>query len=301
MGVYAHNSPEADKLVDEAIHQIGAEIDGLAIPHLGGVVLGGGYGRGEGGVFVDGQSPRLSNDLDFYVVTEENASTTDIEAIGKALEPISRKWSLRLGIDVDFCTPRTPWRIRHDQERLMIQELVHGYVDVAGKKGSELFRNIDQREPSALPWTEAVRLLMNRGAGLLLSGEPGRDNVFIVRNINKCILGVGDARLIAKHQYRWKAEERSSLLMDELYTKALAWKFRPQKEAVCSLDDARKLWLEAVKEIDTRSSRSVYNALRWLSRRRSLGDWRTLGLDPVVRILRTMFKVLQKNQPFPLL
>ncbi len=302
MGLHAYNSPEADRLVDEAIRLIGAEINALEIPKLGGVVLGGGYGRGEGGVFEDNgpQNPRLSNDLDFYVVTVENASNADIDAIAKALEPISVKWSGKLGIDVDFCTPKTPWRIKHDQERLMIQELVHGYFDVAGKKGEELFKDIDRLEPGALPWTEAIRLLVNRGAGILLCEEQGRDDVFIVRNINKCILGIGDARLIADRKYQWKAVDRAALLDNELYTKALSWKFRPRKEAVCSLDEAREQWLAAVDKIKATGKRTLYHTLRWMARRRTLGDLRTIGLPPVVRILHSMHEaILHKRQFSP--
>ena len=300
-GPYAYNSPEADKIVDDTIRKIGEEINALAIPKLAGVVLGGGYGRGEGGVFEASQNQgmRLSNDLDFYVVTTSDADNVDIAAIEKALEPISRKWSEFLDMDVDFCTPKTPWRIKHDQDRLMIQELVHGYFDVAGEKGRELFKDIDRLEPSALPMMEAVRLLVNRGAGLLLAEEPGRDNAFIVRNINKCILGVGDARLIANNKYQWKAVERARLLNDELYSKALAWKFRPQKAAICSIDEARELWLETVKETKATGDRNLYNTLRWIVRRHSLGSLLTIGLPPVLRILRSMYKVMQKKQPFP--
>lgn len=300
MPAHAYDSPEADRIVEEAIQQIGEEIRALHIPKLGGVVLGGGYGRGEGGVFEENgnQSPRLSNDLDFYVVTDEDADNADINAIAKALEPISVKWSEKLRIDVDFCTPKTPWRIKHDQERLMIQELVHGYFDVAGKKGEELFKDIARLEPSALPWTEAIRLLVNRGAGLLLSAEPGRDNAFIVRNINKCILGIGDARLIANKQYQWKAADRASLLKDELYTRALAWKFRPQKDAICSLDEAREQWLAAVDEIKATGKRTLYNTLRWLVRRRTLGDLHTIGMPPVVRILQSMSDLMRQRRPF---
>ena len=66
MGVHvAGDSPAMDRHVAETIAAVGAEIDALAVPRLKGVVLGGGYGRGEGGVIVgaDGRE-RLSNDLD---------------------------------------------------------------------------------------------------------------------------------------------------------------------------------------------------------------------------------------------
>ncbi|MBQ7178174.1 MAG: hypothetical protein IJS08_12230, partial [Victivallales bacterium] len=118
-------------------------------------------------------------------------------------------------------------------------------------------------------------------------------------NINKCILGIGDARLIASNNYKWKAIDRAGLLNNELYTKALEWKFRPQKEAICSLDEAREQWLKAVNEIKTTGKRTLYNTLRWLARRHTLGDLRTIGLPPVVRILRSMYKTIQQKQPFP--
>ena len=167
MGVYvAGDAPAMDRRVSEAIKAIGGEIDSLRVPRLQGVVLGGGYGRGEGGVI----GGALSNDLDFFAVTEEGASAAEIAVLVAALEPVSRRWTERLGVDVDF-TVRTPWRLRHDQVRLMIQELIHGYFDVAGKKGAEMFKGIEVRPPSAFPWSEAVRLLVNRGVGLLLAHE----------------------------------------------------------------------------------------------------------------------------------
>ena len=189
MGVYvAGDAPAMDRRVSEAIKAIGGEIDSLRVPRLQGVVLGGGYGRGEGGVrslefrvqslefrvpgseFGVSGSEALSNDLDFFAVTEEGASAAEIAVLVAALEPVSRRWTERLGVDVDF-TVRTPWRLRHDQVRLMIQELIHGYFDVAGKKGAEMFKGIEVRPPSAFPWSEAVRLLVNRGVGLLLAHE----------------------------------------------------------------------------------------------------------------------------------
>ena len=169
----AGDAPEMDRLVDEASAAIGAAIDALRVPRLMGVVLGGGYGRGEGGVMATGGAQTLSNDLDFYVVAEDGSSADDISAIGRALAPISAEWTRKLGVDVDFCTPKTPWRLRHDQERVMIQELVHGYFDVAGAKGETLFAGVDRRGPEEFPWMEAARLMMNRGVGLMLALASG--------------------------------------------------------------------------------------------------------------------------------
>jgi hypothetical protein len=297
MGAHAFQSPETDRVVDDALRKIAADVDAARVPRLAGVVLGGGYGRGEGGVKEGGG---LSNDLDFFAVAEEGSSDADVAAISRALEPVGKKWSAELGIDVDF-TAKTPWRLRHDQERVMVQELVRGYCDVAGAPGAELFRRIERREAEALPWSEAARLLVNRGAGLLWAREEGRGEEFRARNLVKCVLGAGDARLIARRAYRWKAVERGEAIGDALYSRALEWKFRPRREPPCDWETARGTWLEAFAEVRAaaRPRRSVAQAVRWTVRRRTVGRWRTFGWDPVVRILEELARAVEARAAFP--
>ena len=305
MGRYAWGDvPAADAIVERVVAETGKEISALGIPRLAGVVLGGGYGRGEGGVFLDDGDIRLANDLDFYVVTEDGATPRDIEAIGGALEPVSRRWTETLGIDVDFCTAKTPARLRRDERRLMVQELLNGYFDVAGKKGEELFAHVRRLSPGDLPWTEAVRLLVNRGAGLLLAKERG-DGLFSVRNINKCVLGAFDAKLISDGRYAWKAVDREKAANEELYSKALMWKFRPSDECVCSWEEAREVWLDAADAVVEAGrdgglgGRTVRNAVRWLRRRGTVGRLSTLGFNPVVRMLEGFSCAIRSRGPFP--
>ena len=331
----AGDAPELDRALADALAAIGAEIVAMRVPSLAGVVLGGGYGRGEGGARGEFkvQSPkfevesskadgacRLSNDLDFFAITKEGATDADAAAVAKTLEPLSRRWSEKLGIDVDF-TGRTPWRLRHDQERLMVQELVHGYVDIAGATGESLFAGIARREPSDLPWMEAARLLMNRGMGLLLAAEKLRSvadgrhptsdcrlsdvHSFVNRNINKCILGAGDARLIANRRYRWRAPERAEALRDQMYRNAVAWKFRPEESAVCDWSAARDVWraaYEEVMEIGAREGalgRSLRQAARWVVRRRTLGAPASFGQNCTVRVLRGVARCVEMRSAIP--
>ena len=324
------NCPELDRLVDDACAEMGREIDSLCIPRLAGVVLGGGYGRGEGGVreckvesvkckVEEGRGSdecRLSNDLDFFAITEDGVPEQEtIAAIGEALKPVSEKWTKKLGVDVDFAV-KIPWRLKHDEERIMVQELVRGYFDVAGKKGEELFSGIAKIDAAKLPWMEAARLMMNRGMGLLFarckvesakckadgasaveSRMSDADRAFVNRNINKCILGVGDAFLVSRGLYCWRVEDRAAALAaqgdDGLYARAVEWKFRPTEKPVCDLETARETWLNGYVEViaavgDGDYSRTLRNAARWLVRRRSIGEIRTFALNPVVRILESV-------------
>ena len=283
----AGECPELDQAVESALRELGGEIERARIPRLAGVVLGGGYGRGEGGALLGGGAPRLYNDLDFFAITEDGVPEAEtVAAIGKALHPIAEKWTQQLGVDVDFAV-KTPWRIKHDEDRLMIQELVHGYVDVALAKGERLFAGVRALKPGELPWMEAARLLMNRGMGLLMADESG-DRGFVARNLNKCVLGAGDAWLIAGGRYAWRADERADRLGDGLYSAAVAWKFRPQAEQVANWERAREAWLAAYDEVSALSdaSRSLFSALRWVARRRTVGELSTFALPPEVRVLR---------------
>ena len=322
----AGDAPELDKLVDDACADIGREIDALDVPLLAGVVLGGGYGRGEGGVKkVKGATPNgeewrtaLSNDLDFFAITEEGAPEAEaVASIGEAIRPVAEKWTEKLGVDVDFAV-KTPWRLKHDEERIMVQELVRGYYDVAGETGTSLFSGIREIDAAGIPWMEAARLLMNRGMGLLfaMNGERGTGNGesetgngkrdFVNRNINKCILGAGDAFLVSRGLYRWRAEERAAALAaqgdDGLYARAVEWKFRPGEEPVCDWEAAREAWLDAKVEVfaavdDTGCRRSLRSAARWLVRRRTLGELGTFGQDPVVRILCKIARHVEDRRP----
>ena len=337
----AGDAPELDRALADALAAIGAEIAAMRVPSLAGVVLGGGYGRGEGGargelkvqsskLKVESSKSdvacRLSNDLDFFAITKEGATDADAAAVATALEPLSRRWSEKLGIDVDF-TGRTPWRLRHDQERLMVQELVHGYVDVAGATGESLFAGIARREPSDLPWMEAARLLMNRGMGLLFAKckiENGKCKVdglpnadcrmsdadidFVNRNINKCILGAGDAFLISRGLYRWRATERADACeaqgFDRLYRAAVEWKFRPSEGPVCDWETAREEWLDAKLNVTAAVDaegfrRSIRSAARWVVRRRTLGEVATFGMNPVVRILDRVARCVESRSAIP--
>ena len=96
--------------------------------------------------------------------------------------------------------------------------------------------------PAELPFSEACRLLVNRGMGLLFAGEKisgnSEETDFIMRNIYKAILGAADAMLIARKNYRWKISERlevieNSDMPDEwkaLYREAVDFKHSPHRQ-----------------------------------------------------------------------
>lgn len=299
----------ADAVIRSALPEIAAAVRGLALPGFAGLVLGGGYGRGEGGAMMD---HRLYNDLDFFVLMD--APEAALPKLTKRLAPVSAVFGARLGLDVDF-TLRTAARLRRDERRLMVQELLHAHVvvapvdfDLAAWSGARL------HAPSEIPVGEAARLLMNRGMGLELArrrfaANGGRADGFVLRNLNKAVLGAGDARLIAEGRYAWTLAAREAALGDAAYARACAFKRRPTDGATATnaalpptWGAAFAVWRAAVDALFARCGgelrrRSVHQLLRWLVRRRTLGPLATLGQDCTVRVLETIRATLADGVP----
>lgn len=150
-------NPAAETLLGHSLELMAREIGKM--PECSGVravVLGGGYGRGEGGATPEGA---LCNDLDFFVIPHDGISADSLQS---AFRHLGRKWKELLSIDVDFfIVPAFQWLIRNEKT-LMVQELLAGNRIIYGD--SSVLSGVPR-----LQWREGARLLLNRGTGLLLS------------------------------------------------------------------------------------------------------------------------------------
>ncbi len=234
--------PDAEKLLFTELERMKEAI--ALYPELRPVTvaLGGGYGRGEGGVFFRNGKGTLYNDLDFFVFAE----TGDKRKTDRILRGIAAESEARLHINVDFAPCRNMAHLRRNGDTLMYQELKHGFYLVHGT--ADFAEELPELAPGELPWQEAVRLLMNRGMGLLLAGEKFRERDFIRRNLHKAALGSGDALLINAGEYRWRLGERRSALLNmaipapfkKLYIDSVDFKIRPYDNGYDSLEELRE-------------------------------------------------------------
>jgi len=298
-------SPEIAAQLDTVLKEIGDEIAGLRLPRLAAVVLGGGYGRGEGGVCRTGRGDRIYNDLDLFVFSD-GAGRREKLRIAAELTPIAARWEKRLGVAVDLSPVKELASLRRVAGKLMYQELVRGWQPIWGDV--DLDRWIPRLPPERLPFSEAARLILNRGMGLVLAGERiaagSGDADFIVRNLHKSQLGCGDALLIAAQKYRWHGAERLAELdacvtsaglsrrIVENYARALRYKAEPRPvlpaDPQAQWRECRECLLEAARHIAgctanatspevavgmhrrAAGERSLKNALRWTLRSRTL-------------------------------
>ena len=324
-------SREITELLDEVLTSIGAEIEVLRLPKLSAVVLGGGYGRGEGGVLHTEDGDCLYNDLDFFVLAD-GASRSEAAAIQNALRGLSERWENRLGIAVDFSPVKNVKALCRVSRTLMYQELLRGWRPVWGTL--DLGEWIPAIQPEELPFSEAARLLLNRGMGLMfaaerLSGEK-HDADFVMRNMNKAVLGAGDALLLAAGCYRWLGVERVQAfrgyarqhgIPDEIvasYENAYRYKLEPQpvlpEKPWEEWRRCRSMFLDAVRRLSghgkdvsamevcrglreaARDAGSVRNMLRWLVRTRSLRSLDAFLSPPVVTVLERLYQEMSLNE-----
>ncbi|HSU57292.1 MAG TPA: glycosyltransferase [Candidatus Dormibacteraeota bacterium] len=187
------------------------------------LVLGGGYGRGEGGVLKTQAGDRPYNDLEFYVFLRGNRLLNE-RSFNPGLEKLGQRLSNQAGLHVEFKIDSLP-RFRAASISLFSYDLVSGHRTVLGP--GEVFQNCEHhRKAENIPLSEASRLLLNRCTGLLLVRElltqppasrkgtvPVLTNEteadFAARNIAKAQLALGDALLIAAGDYHWSCRERA--------------------------------------------------------------------------------------------
>ncbi len=234
-----------EELVSCHLRQISEEVIGaFGSRSITGIVLGGGYGRGEGGVYYKGGHERPYNDYDLFVFTSGRVAIGG-RRLARRLSEVGQKLENSLGIHVDFGMPISVSKIPKLPFTLMMMELQAGHCVIHGPV--DILEGMPRFHPENLPLIEGSRLLMNRAAGLLLARRrlvsAGSDEStidFVVRNIQKAFLAAGDAILIRWSLYSPSCVERGNRLrglrvdmwphresLYEYYSRAVSFKLLP--------------------------------------------------------------------------
>ncbi|HWA26665.1 MAG TPA: hypothetical protein VG734_13475 [Lacunisphaera sp.] len=179
---------------------------------LEGVLLGGGYGRGEGGVLLTTAGDRPYNDLEFYVLLRGPTILNEWR-YRSGLAKLAHALSGPAGVEVEFKVISVA-SLQRSAITMFYYDLVCGHRRVCGRPGL-LTGCAHHRRGGDIPLAEATRLLLNRGSGLLFSRQrlnrhpfTADDADFVERNLAKARLALGDAVLTACGQYHWSCRER---------------------------------------------------------------------------------------------
>lgn len=183
---------------------------------LDSILLGGGYGRGEGGVLKTSAGDQPYNDLEFYVFIRGNAILAE-RKFRQPLHELGERLSPAAGLEVEFKV-LTLEKLRRSAPSMFYYDLVAGHRWQLGDDA--LLAGCEHHGDAAkIPLHEVTRLLMNRCSGLLYSAERlARKNFseaegdFVGRNLAKAQLAFGDVLLAANGQYHWSCRERHARL-----------------------------------------------------------------------------------------
>ncbi|CAN5862208.1 hypothetical protein BH11VER1_BH11VER1_19840 [soil metagenome] len=206
-------SATLEQQLADICHHVGKFIQQvLPASALEGIALGGGYGRGEGGVLFHASYQAPYNDMEFFVFVRGPLLIQQIRW-NRALQDLAHRLTERYGIEIEFKL-LTLAKLRRSEPSMFYYDLVMGHHWVMGD--DSLFVGCEHhQDPSTIPLHEVTRLLMNRSSGLLFAkvrlSHPdftAEDADFVARNLAKAQLALGDVLLATHGQYHWSCIER---------------------------------------------------------------------------------------------
>jgi hypothetical protein len=193
------------------------------------VLLGGGYGRGEGGVLRGGPDDRPYNDLEFYVAIRGSRHVNEAR-YRRRLEVFGEIVTHLAGAEVEFKVTSLG-ELAAGPVSMFSYDLASGHRLLWGTVSGDHHSGWDlHRCAENIPQSEATRLLMNRCSGLLfarahLEREPFTPFAadFVRRSVAKAQLACGDALLASHGRYHWSCTERHRRLQDLARDKRSPW------------------------------------------------------------------------------
>jgi hypothetical protein len=227
-------SDELERQLDRICKEVLAGVRRIfPADELVGLALGGGYGRGEGGVLKLASGDQPYNDLEFYIFACGPSWWNEHRYSG-ALHHLAEELSRTVGIEVEFKITSLA-RLRRSTPSMFFYDLVLGHCWLMGD--DSLFDGCEHhRHARQIPVSEATRLLMNRCSGLLFARErlehesfTAADADFVCRNIAKAKLALGDAVLTVHRQYHWSCVERHQRLREFFAKENQPWSDRVLK------------------------------------------------------------------------
>lgn len=247
--------PHADAVIQQHLDFTAAEIK-RAWPGMTTLLLVGGFGRGEGGVYQDetGQI-RPVNDFDLIALGEQ-IPQYGFKALGQEL-------AKQIGIDYVDILALEAYQPPQASPSLLDFDVVYGSQLLEGSP--EILTRLPKYAPAQIPLSEGVKLLFNRVAGLMIglknfSKHRKPDELqrrFLSNQIIKALIAIGDWYLLKWGDYNTLyaiRRERFALLatasgvpsaLIERVHQAYLWKIAPEYDQI-TLEDwlfPTKTWL----------------------------------------------------------
>ncbi len=266
MGKYTlYGTPQFEEHLEKDLQQIVKAVCALPdAPKIEGIVLLGGYGRGEGTPFQDEGVQKPFNDYDLLVISEP-LSWGRRQDFQERLHKLERQLSESLDLPVDLYLHTTE-TLKYAEPSLMNYEMRYGHQVLYGEENILSLMPVQCMEYPRLD--EGTRLLLNRGKLLLdvkmgLGGEIPLERQQ-VQKFQKFLwknhLAFGDCILLAHGDYDISYKTKLNRItayrnytdipdaswMVDHYVKAIEFKFKGNVELL-EVDDLFRTYSETVR------------------------------------------------------
>lgn len=200
-------------IINKSLNLLGKE-------NINSILLGGGFGRGEGTAYIKDGGVIVVNDYDFIIVHNRNDILFKLKNKNKLIK-LAESLAIKINIkQIDFHLTNEKELFDNKMNTIQHFELVNGHRVVYGEcnlqSQSDIIPNI--------PLFDGTWLLRNRGLGLILAGiyflgikqnnnNINKQNLWI--EINKAKLALGDAFLLSQNLYKKNLQERYQAFLDD--------------------------------------------------------------------------------------
>lgn len=211
---------------------------------LAALVLGGSYGRGEGGVYIKDSTELPFTDYDFFIIINHMNRKKAAQYHHK-LEHLRVQLEEELEIDADFNFIHTIDQLRKEPPTIMLYELRYGHKVLFGPEN--ILAGVGPVKSGQISLEQGLRMLLDRATGLFLAeAKIGKQQLseqernFVLSNINKSILAAGDVYLLMNNDYHYSyrirqeklENHKEDLLLAKLglvedYSRSIDFKIRP--------------------------------------------------------------------------
>ncbi|MEI8079856.1 MAG: hypothetical protein WCH61_09555, partial [bacterium] len=212
-------SPELDQRIEADLARVATALAATPeAPLFRGLVLLGGYGRGEGTPLIRAGTQLPFNDYDLIVVSQPLTRARRAQ-VQDCLRRLEERLTRDLDLPVDLCLYPTNY-LPGAEFSLLNYELKHGHRVVWGDPAC--LAALPAYPHNAVPLSEGTRLLLNRGKLLLdlrrrhrrtpIPALTPAEREQAVKFIFKAWLAFGDCALLLGRRYRILYSEKKPLL-----------------------------------------------------------------------------------------
>lgn len=231
------------------------------------IILGGGYGKEQGGVCHRDGIELPYNDLDLVIISSRFTISSNWKR-PENLDEIEKEY----GIHIDLSPPIHYKKLHKLPNTLFWNELAQDYKVIYGC--GDCMKSFAQSRTLTLDPVEASDYLVNRAAGLIWASLCDRgleslpDEDFIRRNWIKAIQAVAESYLLLHNEYSACSQTRIEKLesiapgsqewrsLTKLYEEALNFKLDPDNHFSKGIDNKTrslvvKLWIEVFQSAES--------------------------------------------------